>query len=319
MGGPVGGGLAAWWPIFLAGAVVLLVLVLIGGGLAAAVGRRGSGFILGVVAYVVAAWWLRVRWDLAGEDALLWGFAASLAAGAALLAASRVREERRSLAVALVWIVTLGLAVLGVVSTTAHQRDEDRVVPTRVAADDVAVSLGYAEADQASQLADVVPWEVVEASGSRSAGGAVLVVRITQADGQGSTATRCWRYRVEGDEPVDGPDAVDCPTSPPAGFDPAYSDDLVAAVEALPPADQTDPEAVRNAVEQVAAVRVTGRAVVEADGRDGDVFVATQAGINQCMLTLIRAAGGVDRIHTVQATPAGPDGCHPDNASFEGF
>ena len=88
-------------------------------------------------------------------------------------------------------------------------------------ADDVAVSLGYAEADQASQLADVVPWEVVEASGSRSAGGAVLVVRITQADGQGSTATRCWRYRVEGDEPVDGPDAVDCPTSPPAaGFRP---------------------------------------------------------------------------------------------------
>lgn len=215
MGGPVGGGLGAWWPIYLMGGLVLLALIASGGAIARAVGGGGSGFLLGVVAFGVTAWTLRVRWGMEGENALLLGFVGSLVVGGALYGAGRVRERRRPYALAAVWVVTLLGSVLIVSSTIEQQEAEEAREVTRQRAERAAEVLERSNAPTADGLvaffATEMGSEVVEASGDRFDGGIVLVLRLEERSFGHEPDIACWRYRVAGEDPRIVPEPVGCP------------------------------------------------------------------------------------------------------------
>lgn len=320
MGGPLEGGLAAWWPIFLIGAVVLLVIVVSAGLLARGISGRWSGFGLGLVAYIASAWWLRVRWGVEGELALLCGFGAAAAAGGLVAFAGRQDADRRGFALVGVWVVVVGLAVVAVATTTSHERDQEAEAALRPDAEAVAEALRRSEARTTLDLAIDSGGDVLEATGRRDDGGVQLVVRTTKRSFGQPTVTACWQYRVEG-RTVEGPDPTSCPGGGAPVLASSFSDPLATAVLALPPDEQRHARSIRAAVEQGVDVAVLSgdQPTVEVGDIESDAIgVAVRFSVTHCVFVRIAPAGPDAEYRWWTADPAqlrsGTPGCHPAGA-----
>jgi uncharacterized membrane protein len=115
-----------WLVIFAIGGAILVAIVCIGGLLSWSLDQTPIAFVLGTAAAGMTAWWLRVRFGMEGQTALLLGLLAGPVVGGLVRWSRPNTEDRR--ATARTVLVVVGLVLIGLAavrSGVTHQHVGD--------------------------------------------------------------------------------------------------------------------------------------------------------------------------------------------------